>query len=68
MNNQYGVFCMAMSMKDEDQTTRQMDVWWDKAIELYDEFVNSSFNDPYQSELDCIQRFMADKAKYEHYI
>ena len=68
MNNSYGVFCMAMSMKDEDQTTRQMDVWWDKAIELYDEFEHSSFNDPYQSELDCIQRFMASKAKHEQYI
>lgn len=63
MNNPYGVFCMAMSMKDEDQTTRQMDVWWNKAIELYDEFLNSGFNDYDQSELDCIQRFMAWKAK-----
>ena len=63
MNNSYGIFCIAMAMNKEDQNTRQMDVWWDKAIELYDEFVNSEFNDYNQSELDCINQFMASKAK-----
>jgi hypothetical protein len=61
MNNSYGIFCIAMTMKD--QNTKQMDVWWDKAIELYDEFVNSEFNDYNQSELDCINQFMASKAE-----
>jgi hypothetical protein len=65
MNNSYsdsyGVFCMAMVM--EKHNTMELDVWWDKAIELYDEFVNSEFNDFNQSELDCINRFMANKAQ-----
>jgi hypothetical protein len=63
MNNSYGIFCMAMAMNKEDQNTTQMDVWWDKAIELYDEFANSEFNDYNQSEVDCINQFMASKAK-----
>ena len=63
MNNSYGVFCMAMVM--EKHNTMELDVWWDKAIELYDEFVNSEFNDFNQSELDCINRFIANKAKQE---
>ena len=61
MNNSYGVFCMAMVM--EKHNTMELDVWWDKAIELYDEFVNSEFNDFNQSELDCINRFMVSKAE-----
>jgi hypothetical protein len=65
MNNSYGIFCMAMAMNKEDQNTTQMDVWWDKAIELYDEFANSEFNDYNQSEVDCINQFMASKAKSE---
>ena len=63
MNNSYGVFCMAMVM--EKHNTMKLDVWWDKAIELYDEFVNSEFNDFNQSELDCINRFIASKAEQE---
>lgn len=65
MNNSYGIFCMAMAMNKEDQNTTQMDVWWDKAIELYDEFANSEFNDYNQSEVDCINQFMTSKAKQE---
>ncbi len=63
MNNSYGIFCMATAMNNEDQNTRQLDIWWDKAIELYDEFANSKFNDHNQSELDCINQFIASKAK-----
>jgi hypothetical protein len=60
MNNSYSIFCMAMVM--EKQNTMELDVWWDKAIELYDEFANSKFNDFNQSELDCMNQFMASKA------
>lgn len=61
MNNSYSIFCMTMVM--EKQNTKELDVWWDKAIELYDEFANSEFNDFNQSELDCMNQFMASKAQ-----
>jgi len=61
MNNSYSIFCMAMVM--EKQNTKELDVWWDKAIKLYDEFANSEFNDFNQSELDCMNQFMASKAQ-----
>jgi hypothetical protein len=61
MNNSYGVFCMAILMKK--QNTMELDVWWDKAIELYNEFEKSKFNDSNQSELDCINQFITSKAK-----
>ena len=67
MNNSYsdsyGVFCMAMLM--DKHNTKELDVWWDEAIELYKEFINSEFNDHNQSELDCINRFITSKAKQE---
>ena len=64
MNNfYYGIFCIAMTMNKEDQNTKELDIWWEKAIVLYDEFVKSEFNDRKQSELDCINQFMASKAK-----
>jgi hypothetical protein len=61
MNNSYGVFYMAILMKK--QNTMELDVWWDKAIELYNEFEKSKFNNSNQSELDCINQFITSKAK-----
>lgn len=67
MNNSYsdsyGVFCMAMLMYKHN--TKELDVWWDEAIELYKEFVNSEFNNSNQSELDCINQFITNKAKQQ---
>lgn len=63
MRNAYSIFCIAMAMNKEDQNTRQLDTWWNEAVKLYFEFVNSEFNDYKQSELDCINQFMASKAK-----
>ena len=34
----YGVFCIAIQLK---QNHRELDVLWDKALKLYDEFRNS---------------------------
>jgi hypothetical protein len=40
-NNNYGVFCIAAQL---EQNNRELDVLWDKALKLYDEFQNSKFN------------------------
>ena len=55
MKNYYGVFCIASQLKDE----RNLDVIWETAIKLYDEFLMSEYNDHNESELECINRFMS---------
>jgi len=55
----YGVFCIAMAhpeRKDSD-----LDLMWEEAIGLYEEFLVSDFNDWNYSELDCINTFMMHK-------
>ena len=54
INNGYGVFCIALQLEDN----RDNDVRWSKALELYDEFIFSDFNDSEESELECINNFM----------
>lgn len=54
----YGVFCMAMSMKNRNE--RELDCLWKDAIEKYQSFVKSDFNDPDKSELDCIHDYIMD--------
>jgi len=61
MDKSYGIFCMAIAMNNKHQNTSELDIWWDKAIELYDEFIKSEFNNPNQSELDCINEFIKTK-------
>lgn len=58
INNGYGVFCIAMQLKDN----RDNDVRWSNALKLYDKFIDSDFNDPEESELDCINNFMTHLA------
>ena len=55
MNNYYGVFCIASQLKEE----RNLDVIWETAIKLYDEFLISKYNDHNESELECINMFMS---------
>jgi hypothetical protein len=55
MNNYYGVFCIASQLEEK----RDLDVIWKAAIKLYDEFLTSNYNDPNESELECINRFMS---------
>jgi hypothetical protein len=58
INNGYGVFCIAMLLKDN----RDNDVRWSSALKLYDKFIDSDFNDPEESEFDCINNFMTHLA------
>ena len=58
LSDYYGVFCIAIQL---EQNNRELDVLWDKAIKLYDEFRNSKFNNPEESELECINEFLNKK-------
>jgi len=55
MKNYYGVFCIASQLNEE----RNLDVIWETANKLYNEFLMSGYNDPNESELECINRFMS---------
>tara|TARA_R100001015_G_C4635284_1_gene204423 strand:- start:2649 stop:2864 length:216 start_codon:yes stop_codon:yes gene_type:complete len=54
----YGVYCiidMAVGIIDKREGN---DIVWEKGIELYDSFLNSKYNNPNKSELDCINNFL----------
>lgn len=55
MKNYYGVFCIASQLKEE----RNLDIIWETAIKLYDEFLLSEYNDHNESELEGINKFMS---------
>jgi hypothetical protein len=59
MNNYYGVFCIASQLNEE----RNLDVIWETANKLYDEFLTSEYNDHNESELECIYKFMNNSNK-----
>ena len=50
----YGVFCIALQLEDN----KDNDVRWKTAIKLYNHFLDSEYNNPHKSELDCINEFM----------
>jgi hypothetical protein len=50
--------CIAAQL---EQNNRELDVLWDKALKLYDEFQNSKFNNSEESELECINEFLSKK-------
>jgi|APGre2960657404_1045060.scaffolds.fasta_scaffold858657_1 hypothetical protein len=51
----YGVFCMAIAMGGESW---ELDKWWESAVEHYDNFLESEYNDENQSELDGIINYV----------
>lgn len=58
LSDYYGVFCIAIQL---EQNHRELDVLWDKALKIYDEFKNSEFNNPEKSELECINEFLKER-------
>lgn len=56
--NSYGVFAIAQLILTKYDA---LDIAWEEAIKLYDEFSSSYYNDMNQSELECIYKFMHDK-------
>lgn len=55
----YGVFCMAMGIVA--RRDRELDIVWDEAIELYEEFLQSPYPLQDYSELDCIADFLDNR-------
>jgi hypothetical protein len=51
----YGVYAIALQLKDPEWA---IDVQWQDAIDLYEQFYSSEWNDVNQSELECINEFM----------
>jgi hypothetical protein len=61
----YSVFCVAMAMPKEVQDSQSLDLWWDEASRLYEEFTDSPYNVDTRSEIDCINDFV--HAYYRNY-
>jgi hypothetical protein len=54
--NSYGVFAIAIQLKNQNYS--EIDVMWQEAIDLYEHFYKSDWNEADQSELECINKFM----------
>jgi hypothetical protein len=52
----YGVYAIALQLKNPEWG---IDVQWQEAIDLYEQFYSSIWNDVNRSELECINEFMA---------
>jgi len=59
MDKSYSIFCIASQLLTDNE--RELDVVWQNATELYNEFLNSSFDNVNESELDCINNFLTYK-------
>ena len=64
-HNSYGVFCMANII---GVNTRELDIIWDKAIEVYNLFAESKFNVDTMSELECMQLFYKEYQKHQMFL
>ncbi len=49
---------MAMSMPNRNE--RELDYLWQDAIDTYEAFLKSDYNDVNKSELDCIHDYLMD--------
>jgi len=54
----YPIFCIAVHLLEGRED--ELDIVWGDAAEVYSRFLDSEFNDPNKSELDCINNFMAN--------
>lgn len=58
----YPIFCVASTLLSHyPRHYETLDLCWEKATELYNEFLLSEFNKENRSELDCINDFMRRK-------
>lgn len=59
----YGVFCVAMFINNLDREGWEgnIDLLWEKAIQTYDKFLKSEYNNKNKSELDCINTYMQEE-------
>jgi hypothetical protein len=61
MDKSYSIFCIASQLLEGKE--RDLDEVWETSTKLYDEFLESEFNDYNQSELDCINNFLTTITK-----
>ena len=61
MDKSYSIFCIASQLLEDKE--RDLDEVWETSTKLYDEFLESEFNDYNKSELDCINNFLTTKTK-----
>jgi hypothetical protein len=54
----YGVFAIAQLILTKYDA---LDIAWEEAIKLYNEFYSSNYNNMHESELECIYKFMDEK-------
>ena len=54
--NSYGVFCMAMLLKNS--RTTDLDVLYTTAVHKYEKFIESDFNNLNEPEIECIAEFL----------
>lgn len=52
----YGIFCIAMQLDIEE-----LDLKWERATQLYRDFLASDYNDYSKSEVDCIYEYLNSK-------
>jgi hypothetical protein len=63
--NPYPIFCVAsILLSHSPHHNDTLDLCWEKARELYHEFLASEFNKENRSELDCINEFMRRKGYF----
>ena len=63
MNYNLYLFSNLVKFYDNEFANACYDEQWDNLPEMYEEFENSKFNDPNESEYDCIIEFLKDKYK-----
>ena len=61
MDKSYSIFCIASQLLESKE--RDLDEVWETSTKLYDEFLESEFNDYNKSELDCINNFLTTITK-----
>mgnify|MGYP003141207552 CR=1 FL=1 len=54
----YAVYCLIDMANDIIDKGEGYDIAWGKGIELYEKFLNSKYDNPNKSELDCINDFL----------
>ncbi len=57
-NNYYPLFCVASRILMHEQPYVDLDIVWQRAHELYLDFLDSKYNNYSTSELDCINAYM----------
>ncbi len=56
MDKYYSIFCIASQLLEGRDS--ELDLVWEDATKLYEDFLVSGFNNTNKSELECINEFL----------